>query len=578
MEDQGMAQYRSSSVGTSVGSAGGGAGSMLLLGLVAVGGYFLFTAFLMPAFAVAVEVYAAAVAVPATFTQQEWTNLAWDALWGVVAGLLVGLIRLWRRGEVLEQAADTAASADTVSAARIGLWGLVVHVLVGAMSGGVGGLLGLVSPLQLADGSTFLADHSFLPAVNLLLGAGFFNAGGAPPAGGDVNFILVVLVLLIVLATIVLALVATTGLAWWVNVLASGAARGGGSVIGSSLLLALTGRRKGAQSRGWFGAALAMGIVTGMWTGLINALVVVACLYAVRERVQSALGAGPSLAEWSPPGGHAIPGGGEVAFQPDGQALVVSGEHVICWDLTTGEQSWQSWSGASALAFSPDGQILAAIDRYGRYRRFDPASGNPTEPAANDPYNSSGLAFLADGHTVVSRDGKDSLRLRDAGEETAPRTLTSPVSGYGQRLTAALRAPVVAAVFEHSVVLWDADSGRVLATLAQEATVFGLALSPDGRTVAVGDGRRLKLWDVATGKLLRTLAGHGEQVGPVAFSPDGKLLASAAGGEVRLWDAATGRGLHCAGCGSGINSLVFSPDGRLLATATSEAVKLWEVR
>jgi len=70
--------------------------------------------------------------------------------------------------------------------------------------------------------------------------------------------------------------------------------------------------------------------------------------------------------------------------------------------------------------------------------------------------------------------------------------------------------------------------------------VNAVAFSPDGQTLASGSNDyTVKLWDVNSGRELRSLEGHSRSVNAVAFSPDGRTLASgSADGQVRLWDAA----------------------------------------
>jgi len=70
-----------------------------------------------------------------------------------------------------------------------------------------------------------------------------------------------------------------------------------------------------------------------------------------------------------------------------------------------------------------------------------------------------------------------------------------------------------------------------------------VAFSPDGRILAsASKDTTVKLWDTATGKLLRTLTGHTEEVWSVAFSPpNGRMVASGAGDSIRFWDPASGK-------------------------------------
>ena len=83
----------------------------------------------------------------------------------------------------------------------------------------------------------------------------------------------------------------------------------------------------------------------------------------------------------------------------------------------------------------------------------------------------------------------------------------------------------VSASVDKTLKVWEVESGRELRTLAGHADwVYGVALSGDGRlAVSASSDQTLKVWEVESGRELRTLAGHTDAVYGVALSGDGRL-------------------------------------------------------
>ena len=117
--------------------------------------------------------------------------------------------------------------------------------------------------------------------------------------------------------------------------------------------------------------------------------------------------------------------------------------------------------------------------------------------------------------------------------------------------------------------------GRTGATGHDGAVTF----SPDGSTLAsVGEGGTIRLWEVATGRLIKTLTGHIGGIEGIYFSPHRDTLASSGmDGTVRLWDTATGRHKRLTGHTEQVFGMAFSPDGNMLACGSWTDIYLWDV-
>jgi tetratricopeptide (TPR) repeat protein len=111
---------------------------------------------------------------------------------------------------------------------------------------------------------------------------------------------------------------------------------------------------------------------------------------------------------------------------------------------------------------------------------------------------------------------------------------------------------------------------------------FHTTFSPDGSYyLAGGDGCTLRLYEVATGRLVHELTGHKGWAGPAVFTPDSKQLLSAGNGDrtLRLWDVVSGREVRrFVGHHGDLQSVVLSPDGRRAVSGGADnTFRVWDV-
>ena len=274
-----------------------------------------------------------------------------------------------------------------------------------------------------------------------------------------------------------------------------------------------------------------------------------------------------------------------LAFSPDSKTLAVGqgGEKLLLWNIGSGTRTefgvTQGYRGPNVLAYSSDGKTLVEGSRCNseQVKRWD----------------------IATGKKIVALNGDGAEYVRAVRYSPVSRTLCVTYGGWG--------------VFSETK-LWNADTGKTMATFKEQHPYASAAYSPDGKMLAVA--RRTdttEIWDAATGKMIRKIPGclypgplpqypppgGGNVPRPtmlvdaVAFSGDGKwLVICHQFGYTELRDTTTWKPVRVLSQGyqdldsfpegstlytpSASWSVAISKDGKWLATGGDSEARLWD--
>jgi YVTN family beta-propeller protein len=190
------------------------------------------------------------------------------------------------------------------------------------------------------------------------------------------------------------------------------------------------------------------------------------------------------------------------------------------------------------------------------------------------------LAYAPDGRRLYVASQTDTIFVLDAATGRRLQTITG-LENVLDGLAVSPDGRLLAICQKVKMSVWLADGSRQLWEVPNNPDRCA-AFSPDGKWIATGDlDGKVSLWEVASeGRVHRTLNGHAATVTGVSFHPDGsRLVSSSFDGQVKVWDWKAGVELLTLPLpGGGLAwHAIFSPDGKTIAAAGGDGnVTLWK--
>jgi WD40 repeat protein len=234
-----------------------------------------------------------------------------------------------------------------------------------------------------------------------------------------------------------------------------------------------------------------------------------------------------------------------------------------------------------AVAFSPDGKLLATASEDNTARIFEVRTGHELARLSHED-RVLAVTFSPDGKLFATSPARREARVFDT--RTMHEVARAQHSDPGGVIAFSPDSRMLATGSYNEARVLEVRTGREVVVLAHKGPLGSIAFSPDGALLATGSwGETARVFDARTWLELARLT-HTDSVSAISFSPDGTLVATGSGdfgpdgtrllaegsGAAGVFEARTGREVARLTHGGRVDAVAFSHDGRLLATGSSD--------
>jgi serine/threonine protein kinase len=278
-----------------------------------------------------------------------------------------------------------------------------------------------------------------------------------------------------------------------------------------------------------------------------------------------------------------------LTYSPDGKYLAGRSDHTLTIRLwsSRGGLAIRKFAGEGRengrILFSPDSKKLAAYGGPSLYVWDVETTEQLHNPKVTNPGGQViGMTFSRDSATVyfavrIEVQGTWVLQIFDLAAKKEKARLLGHTNDILHCLISPDCTRAVSTSADGTTRVWDLTTSLEMHQLDTPGRAAKcIAVSPDGKQVLSSHHERsIYLWDVETGRKLKTFVGRGEN-DTVAFSADGRLgLSGGWGSTVRVWDLQTGKRTHELQGDSIVTAITAAPSGTAVLSGTFAGNLFW---
>ena len=207
----------------------------------------------------------------------------------------------------------------------------------------------------------------------------------------------------------------------------------------------------------------------------------------------------------------------------------------------------------------------------------------PTRFLAGHTDNIQNIALSPDGKTIASASDDGTVKFWEVGgDSTSPIKEIKDQGGWVRAVVFLSNQQIITAGQDKNIKIIDIASAKVIKTLSGHTNLINsLAIAPASDLLVSGSyDNTVNVWQISTGKLVRSLKGHTDKIWGVAISPNGKYIVSASRDKsLKIWDGKTGELLKTlSGHLSGVTSVLITPDGKqVISGSNDKSIRVWDI-